>query len=90
MAKSYNSKNDIIAYFEKLNLSEFKSGGKKYFTPADVKKDPSGVIEKICELYHKVKPFLEIIIKIPIIPKKIRDAVKVFMDMMDKLCPDKR
>ena len=90
MAKKIKSESDLIVYFEKLNLSEFKKGGKKYFTSADVKRDPGGVIQKICEFNHKIKWLFEIIIKIPIIPKKIRDAVKVFMDMMDKLCPDKR
>ena len=90
MAKKIKSESDLIVYFEKLNLSEFKSGGKKYFTSADVKRNPGDVIQKICDIYHKIKPFLEIIIKIPFIPQKIRDAIKVFMDLMDKLCPDKR
>ena len=90
MAKKSNSKNDLIAYFDNLNLSEFKKGGRKYFTPNEVKTDPGGVIQKICEIYHKVRPFLAAILVIPFIPKKIKDAIKMFMDMMDKLCPDKR
>ena len=90
MAKKIRSESDLIVYFEKLDLSEFKKGGKKFFTPADVKRDPAGVIQKICELYHKIKWIFEVLIKIPFIPKKIRDAIQVFIDMMDKLCPDKR
>ena len=90
MAKKIKSESDLITYFEKLNLSEFKKGGKKFFTSADVTRDPAGVIQKICEFYHKIRWIFEVLIKIPFIPKKIREAIKVFMDLMDKLCPDKK
>lgn len=90
MAKKSNSQKDVIEYFNKLNLSEFQKGGRKYFTPNDVKTDPGGVIQKICELYHKIRPILAALLLIPFIPKKIKDAIKIFMDNMDKLCPDRR
>lgn len=90
MAKKSKSESDLILYFDKLNLSEFKIGGKKYFTSANIKNDPSGVIEKICSIYRKVRPFLAAILVIPFIPKKIKDAIRVFMDLMDKLCPDQK
>lgn len=90
MAKKTISESDVISYFEKLNLSEFKKGGKKYFTAADVKKNPGEVIEKICSIYRKVRPFLILILSIPFIPKKIKEAIKTFIDLMDKLCPDQK
>lgn len=89
MAKATPTK-DLIVYFEKLDLTEFKPGGKKYLTASQVKTDPPGTIEKICSIYYKIRPFLKAILLIPFIPKKIKEAIKIFMDMMDKLCPERK
>jgi hypothetical protein len=45
-------------------------------------------IPKVCEYYHKFRPFLELILKLGwIIPKAIVTGIKAFMSVMDQLCP---
>ncbi len=41
----------------------------------------------VCSLYKKVRGYLAIIVKIPLIPAPIRTAVSGFMSLMDTLCP---
>lgn len=46
---------------------------------------------KICETYKKIKPFLEgvlwLIEKVPVVGKKIADAVRFLISVADLACP---
>lgn len=48
---------------------------------------PSDIKEKVCPIYHMVRPILEILSNFPLIPEKFRRAVKVFISAMDVFCP---
>jgi hypothetical protein len=41
----------------------------------------------VCKVYGKVRPFLDIIIRIPFIPAKAKDAIKLLMSALDVMCP---
>lgn len=48
----------------------------------------AGVIPPaVCNLYQKVKPFLNLIAGIPFIPSSIKVAIKAFVTGMNLLCP---
>lgn len=41
----------------------------------------------VCGVYAKARPFLEIILKIPFIPKKAKEVIKMLMMALDTMCP---
>ena len=41
----------------------------------------------VCGVYVKVRPFLDIIIRIPFIPAKAKEGVKLLMMALDTMCP---
>lgn len=47
----------------------------------------SGVLQKVCGVYKAVRPILSIIVNFPLLPEKIKNAVKTFMKVMDSVCP---
>lgn len=49
--------------------------------------DPGEIIGKVCGVYKKVRPFLEVINSLFFLPKKWRAAIASFMLVMDGLCP---
>jgi hypothetical protein len=75
---------------EKLNaidLSSMKAGGALHFTAADVKVKPVEVLTKVCGIYQKVRPFLELASDLFFVPKKWRDALDNYIALMDQICP---
>ena len=41
----------------------------------------------VCGVYAKARPILELILKIPFIPKKAKDIIQMLMMALDTLCP---
>lgn len=41
----------------------------------------------VCKIYGKVRPFLDIIVRIPFIPAKAKEAIKLLMSALDVMCP---
>lgn len=41
----------------------------------------------VCKVYGKVRPFLDIIVRIPFIPAKAKEAIKLLMSTLDLMCP---
>jgi hypothetical protein len=41
---------------------------------------------KVCAVYRAVRPILALLAKTPILPKKWRDAINVFISLMDGIC----
>jgi hypothetical protein len=87
MAQKQLTFEEVNKHFEKVNLSQFKKGGKSYFSPKAITTAPSDVLEKVCKIYRSVRPFLLLVTSIPLIPAKWREAIKVFISLMDSLCP---
>ncbi len=53
---------------------------------AALKAGPEDVRGKVCEVYKAVRPILVALSNFPLIPKKWRTAIKVFIRLMDALC----
>lgn len=50
-------------------------------------KGAEDIIGKVCGVYQKVRPFLEVIGNLFFIPKKWRAAIMTFVAVLDGLCP---
>lgn len=46
------------------------------------------VLGKVCGVYQKARPFLEVLTSLFFIPKKWRAIISTFMVSMDMLCPN--
>ena len=77
----------INDHINKADLSQYQKGAAKHFTAADINANAGGVLEKVCGIYHVVRPFLEGVLKFPL-PAKWKEAIKTFMSLMDTLCPE--
>ncbi|HEV7474400.1 MAG TPA: hypothetical protein VGN90_10150 [Pyrinomonadaceae bacterium] len=47
----------------------------------------AAAIPNVCPAYKMVKPILQAVLLIPFLSKKIKDAIKAFMSVMDAICP---
>lgn len=77
----------VEEHFDALDLSSMKAGGADHFTTADVKAKPLEVLGKVCSIYKKVRPFLELASDLFFVPKKWRDALDNYIALMDQICP---
>lgn len=44
---------------------------------------------EVCRIYNKIKPVLTLVVGFPLLPAKIRNAVKLLMGALDVMCPVK-
>lgn len=47
---------------------------------------PEDIRRRVCEIYKGVRPILVALSQFPLIPKKWREALRVFIRLMDALC----
>lgn len=78
----------VEAHFDALDLKDMKAGGVDHFTAADVKAKPQEVLGKVCSIYRKVRPFLELASDLFFVPKKWRTALDNYLILMDQICPE--
>jgi hypothetical protein len=78
---------EIDKHVQQADLNAFAQGGAHHFTAAAAQATPGDVLKKICAIYKVVRPILVAVSKIPLIPKKWRDAITTFVGLMDQLCP---
>ena len=76
----------VDRHVQRLDLSQYRRGGKHHFSAAAVTASPGDVLTKVCAIYRAIRPILALIVKVPLLPKKWRDAVSTFMSLMDSLC----
>jgi hypothetical protein len=55
--------------------------------PEGAKASPAEVMSKVCGIYQKVRPFLELAANLFFLPKKWRTPIQSFMLVLDGLCP---
>lgn len=77
---------EVDRHIQKANLSAFQSGGSRRMSAASAKASPAAAIPNVCEIYKIVRPILGLVLNFPI-PKKWKDAIKLFMQAMDAICP---
>jgi hypothetical protein len=77
---------EVNKHFESVNLLPFQKEGKNFFTADNIRKKPGDVLQKVCAAYNIIRPFLVLVFAPAIFPKKWKDAIKTFMDLMDTFC----
>lgn len=88
MADNASTYEEIEKHLDKYNLADFKKGGKHHPGASAQGATASAVsIGSICPAYKMVRPILLAVVAFPLIPKKIKDAVKAFMSVLDVICP---
>ena len=76
----------IDAHIRRANLASFEPGGEHHVTAEMVAVAPGTVLEKVCKIYHVIRPILAALLLFPI-PASWKAAIRTFMALMDKLCP---
>jgi len=70
------------------SLIEMHKASQKLRLPKPAaKKGPAAAAVDVCGIYSKIRPVLALITNFPLIPKKIKDAVKLLMSALDTICP---
>ena len=77
----------IDAAIEKLDLADFQPGGRRHLTADAVKANPAAALPQICPIYKVIRPILVALSTLVVIPQKWRDVIKVFIGIMDAICP---
>ena len=78
---------EIDSRVRTLDLTDYADGGARHFTRAQMKAAPAEVLGNVCELYSGIHLILVGVRSIPFIPRKWRDALGIFIDVMGGLCP---
>lgn len=86
MARSAQTFEEVDRIVQKANLKQFRSGGAGHVTARAVAVSPGDVLTKLCAIWRIVGPIVRLIIKTPLIPKKWRDALETFANLMDTVC----
>lgn len=71
---------EIEKHLDSYNLADFQKGGKHAGGAAAAIPNP-------CPAYKMVRPILLAVVAFPLVPKKVRDAIKAFMSVLDMICP---
>ncbi len=88
MAKATKAATDLSAQFaESINELQ-KAANRADFTSIQTRAGTAAKGVDVCGVYVKVRPFLEIILKIPvIIPEKVKKGIRLLMSVLDTMCP---
>lgn len=78
---------DINQHIESVDLTAFATGGPKAVTAAMASSNPELVLPRICSIYRTVRPILVVLSTFPLIPPRWREALTIFINVMDQLCP---
>ena len=74
---------DVDKHVQGIDLTAFHPGGTHH--PGAAK--AAAGLPNICPSYKAVRPILLLVSTIPIIPQKWRDVIKLFLGVMDGICP---
>jgi hypothetical protein len=87
MAKAKKAANDVSAEFlDSLNELN-KVSNRADFSKLQTRGGAVARGVDVCGVYVKVRPFLDIIVRIPFIPAKAKEGVKLLMSALDTMCP---
>jgi hypothetical protein len=71
----------------KKTLAETESFVKSNSISAAAAPNPAVVLAQVCRIYKVVRPFLRLILNVPLIPAAWKTALRTFVSLMDTLCP---
>jgi hypothetical protein len=89
MAKTQRAATDVSAEFINALNDLQKVSNKANFTIVPTRGATAIKGSDVCNVYVKVKPFLEIIVRIPFIPAKAKQGIMLLMSALDGMCPTK-
>jgi hypothetical protein len=78
---------DVDKHFKKVDLSEFKAGGVGAQAVSASAVNPLAALQAVCRAYKVIKPFLNLILNVPLIPGSWKSAIRVFVNLMNGICP---
>jgi predicted DCC family thiol-disulfide oxidoreductase YuxK len=70
---------EVDKHIQSANLSALKPSGQAA--------TGSAAIPNVCQAYGVIRPILALVAGVPLIPKKWRDAINAFMQVLDSICP---
>jgi hypothetical protein len=85
MAKDTPTFEEVDQHIQKADLSAFEPGGEHYVS-REAKLTAAAIPGQICPIYQIIRPILAMILGLPFVPKKWKDALKIFMTAMDMIC----
>lgn len=77
---------EVDKHIQAADLSAFQAGGKHHLA-AGAATAPAAAIPSVCGAYKVIRPILNLLLNTPFIPQRWKDAIKVFMGVLDSLCP---
>lgn len=77
---------EVDKHIQNADLTAFQHGGQHHLTAASAAANPAAAIPNVCGAYQVVKPILQLVANLPLIPKKWKDAIKAFMSVLDSIC----
>ena len=78
---------DIDQHIRSADLAAFQPGGKHFVTPEQVTTNPSAALTAVCPAYRLIRPILNAVATLPLIPGNWKGVVKAFAGVMDVVCP---
>lgn len=71
----------------KKTIDETENFLKSSAVSAAAAPNPAAVLAQVCRIYKVVRPFLRLILNVPLIPSAWKNALRTFCNLMDTLCP---
>ena len=75
---------EVDKHIQSADLSVFAPGGKHHVAAAAA---PAAALPNICPAYKIIRPILQLLLGVPLIPSSWKAAIKVFMQVLDAVCP---
>lgn len=87
MAKAKKAAGDVSTEFIDSLNELHKAANRADFSKLQTRGGAVARGVDVCGVYVKVRPFLDIILRIPFIPAKVKEGIKLLMSALDTLCP---
>ena len=84
--KDQHTFESVDRHMNSIDLQKFEQGGATHDAVSNSAANPAIAISGICEAYQSVKPFLELVVGVPFLPKKWKEVIEKFMQVADLLC----
>jgi hypothetical protein len=84
MATTTATFEEVDQHIQKADLGVFQAGGARHVAAGS---PPAAALPNVCAIYKIVRPILILISNLPLIPQKWRDALKIFVQILDTICP---